>query len=112
MTEAVFHAVADPTRRHIIEALSQSGSATATALAADLDISRQAVAKHLVLLADAGLASSERVGRETRYHPQLDGLDPIAQWVTSVEGAWQKRLGALAEAVSPDGRRKPAPRPK
>ena len=64
---AVFGALADPTRRHLVEALAAEPGATATGLAATLPISRQAVAKHLKLLGDAGLVSRRRRGREARF---------------------------------------------
>ena len=60
---AVFAALADPTRRRIVYELSADGPLTATQLAARVGISRQATSKHLLELADAGLATSERVGR-------------------------------------------------
>ena len=56
MQSDVFAALADPTRRHLFSQLTQDGPLTATALASDLSISRQAVAKHLAILADAGLS--------------------------------------------------------
>jgi len=64
---AVFVALADPTRRHLITALAANGGATATGLAAELPISRQAVAKHLTALSHAGLLERERSGRDVRY---------------------------------------------
>lgn len=64
----VFGALADPTRRAIVDALARTGAATATQLAGLFPMTRQAVTKHLAALADAGLVSTERVGRELRYH--------------------------------------------
>src|SRR5205814_8220615 len=63
---AVFEALADPTRREVVRRLAQGGPATATELAGDLPVTRQAVAKHLATLAEAGLVTSDRQGRETR----------------------------------------------
>lgn len=94
-----FAALADPTRRQIVEQLVDGGPSTATALAGGLDMTRQAVAKHLQLLAQAGLATSERVGRETRFEVTLDGLADVRQWVSRVETDWQGRLGALAASL-------------
>ena len=65
--DAVFAALADPTRRQVIRALSQQGAATATGLAAALPVTRQAVTKHLSALADAGLVTATRRGREKVY---------------------------------------------
>ncbi len=64
---ATFAALADPTRRHVIDLLADREAVTATELARDLPITRQAVSKHLATLADAGLVTSQRSGRETRY---------------------------------------------
>lgn len=99
MSSAVFAALADPTRRHIVELLASRGSGTATALAGDLDISRQAVAKHLQLLQDAGLATATKVGRETRFEPCPESLASIAAWIADVESAWDARLATLATVI-------------
>lgn len=101
MVDDVFAALSDPTRRHLYSQLAQSGPLTATVLAADMSISRQAVAKHLGVLSDAGMATHRRVGRETRYEASLEPLTEIQQWIQSVEGEWQARLGALAASLRP-----------
>ena len=62
----VFAALADPTRRTVMREVSTRGSATATELALPLGVTRQAVAKHLAVLAEAGLVDARREGRETR----------------------------------------------
>jgi len=81
---AVFSALADPSRRHVLDAISERGSVTATELSGELPMTRQAVAKHLATLADAGLVEPLRQGRETRYH------------LTSMGEEWDDRLAALA----------------
>lgn len=81
----VFSALADPSRRHLMDYLASRGTATATELTGELPITRQAVAKHLATLAGAGLVSSERRGRETRYR------------LTVVGREWDDRLGALRD---------------
>jgi DNA-binding transcriptional ArsR family regulator len=92
---AVFSALADPQRRIVVELLAERGSATGTELAAQLPVTRQAVAKHLGALARAGLVESERAGRETRYRltprPLTDALD----WMVSVGAEWDERLARL-----------------
>ena len=98
MADHVFAALGDGTRRHLFSQLAQNGPLTATALASDLDITRQAVAKHLGVLSDAGMATSSRVGRETRYEAQLEPLSEVHEWIRSVEGEWAARLGALAKS--------------
>ena len=94
-----FAALADPTRRQILEHLADNGPTTATALAGELDISRQAVAKHLQLLAGAGVARSERVGRETRFVARPEGFDDVQRWMATVEGRWAERLDRLARSL-------------
>ena len=77
----VFGALADPTRRAIVEALARSGEATATQLAGLFPMTRQAVTKHLAALADAGLVSTERVGREQRYHVAPEAMAEARKWM-------------------------------
>jgi DNA-binding transcriptional ArsR family regulator len=81
----VFAALSDPTRRSLLDAVADRGDATATELAATLPISRQAVAKHLNVLASAGLVSSVRAGRETRYRPTTAPLDAASAWIARLE---------------------------
>jgi DNA-binding transcriptional ArsR family regulator len=91
----VFDALADPTRRHLVEALASRDGASATALAAELPISRQAVAKHLSTLASAGLVRSQRSGRETVYELQPAALADAADWIAEVGAEWDDRLVRL-----------------
>ncbi len=98
----LFSALADPTRRTIIERLVSGGSSTATMLAGELTISRQATAKHLNHLEVSGLAVSQRVGRETRYTLNPGPLREVSAWVGRVEGEWQARLRLLAESLDDD----------
>ena len=95
----VFAVLGDPTRRSILERLSTDGPATATRLADEVGISRQAVAKHLNLLADVGLAASERQGRETLFRAELGALDDVGAWLDRVQGEWKLRLERLARRV-------------
>jgi DNA-binding transcriptional ArsR family regulator len=97
--DATFFAIADPTRRRLIESLAR-GPATATRLAAGLPITRQAVAKHLGLLRDAELVGSDRVGRETVYTLQPEALREVTEWSARVGREWDDRLAKLADVVS------------
>jgi DNA-binding transcriptional ArsR family regulator len=93
--DAVFGALADHNRRFLVEALAQRETATATELAAELPVTRQAVSKHLNALGEAGLVESERVGRETRYRLTPGALGDALGWMEQVGAEWDARLDAL-----------------
>jgi DNA-binding transcriptional ArsR family regulator len=97
---AVFAALSDPTRRQVVERLAQEGTITATEVAGDLPVTRQAVAKHLTALAEAGLVSSSREGRETRYRLTPEPLGDAMSWMAAVGGRWDERLAALRDHVA------------
>ena len=94
----VFAALADPTRRAVLEHLSK-GDATATQIAAGLPVSRQAVAKHLGVLEDAGLVRARKTGRENRFAPTPAPLTEAISWMARVGGEWDDRLAALERYV-------------
>lgn len=93
--DLVFGALADPTRRHLIELLAAEPGATATGLAATMPISRQAVAKHLKLLGEAGLVSSRRRGREALFELEPEPLGEAVAWIGSVGTEWDRSLDGL-----------------
>jgi DNA-binding transcriptional ArsR family regulator len=95
LTGRVFDALADPNRRYVLEALAGRETATATELATELPVTRQAVAKHLAALSDAGLVESRRAGRETRYELTPAPLAEAMDWMASVGAEWDTRLAAL-----------------
>ena len=97
--DGVFAALGDPGRRSLVEAVAARGSATATELAAELPVTRQAVAKQLAALADAGLLRATRIGRETRYEVTPAPLEDAVQWLVEVGAAWEERLGALRRSL-------------
>jgi DNA-binding transcriptional ArsR family regulator len=105
-TGPVFNALADPNRRYVVEALAHRGTATATELAAELNVSRQAVAKHFAALSDAGLVESRREGRETRYELTPAPLGAALDWMADVGGAWDRRLDALSRHISGGSRKR------
>ena len=94
----VFNALADPTRRRLLSTIA-AGPATATELASDLPISRQAVVKHLSALSEAGLLERERTGRDVRYRVTPAPLSDAVSWMTSVGKQWDERLAALARTL-------------
>ena len=91
----VFDALADATRRTVLRSVAARDSATATELASEVTVSRQAVVKHLQVLADAGLVTPERHGREVRYAASADPLGPAVGWMLSAGAHWDRRLERL-----------------
>ena len=98
--DRVFAALGDPGRRSLVEAIATRGTATATELAAELPVTRQAVAKQLSALADAGLLRAKRTGRETRYEVTPGPLEDAVAWMVSVGAAWDERLAALRRSLA------------
>ena len=96
----VFDALGDPGRRSLVEAVASRGSATATELAAGLPVTRQAVAKQLAALADAGLLRSTHAGRETRYEVTPEPLGDAVAWMVDVGAEWDDRLARLGRAIT------------
>jgi DNA-binding transcriptional ArsR family regulator len=92
----VFTALADATRRGVIESLATHGECTATELAAGMPITRQAVAKHLSVLHRGGLVRPERRGRETLYHLTPQPFAHAIDWLEDVAGAAARRRRAAA----------------
>ena len=98
VAEQVFTALADPTRRAILGTLAAAGPATATDLAARLPITRQAVAKHLALLADAGLVTAEPgERRRVRYRLRSAPMQMAQQFLAALARDWDSPLDALKE---------------
>ena len=83
----------------MVETLARGGTVTASGLAAQLPITRQAVAKHLSALRGADLVTATRMGRETHYELRPQPLDDAAQWIQTVSAEWDDRLGALRRSV-------------
>jgi DNA-binding transcriptional ArsR family regulator len=96
---AVFAALADPTRRHVVETLLRDGETTVPALTGELPMSRQAVAKHLAALDEAGLVVGERTGREVLWRLRPGALRLAASWIGEAEQAWDGRLARLKRTV-------------
>jgi DNA-binding transcriptional ArsR family regulator len=101
----VFTALADPTRRAILGALAAGGPATATDLAAGLPITRQAIAKHLALLADAGLVTAEPgERRRVRYRLRSAPMQVAQQFLAALARDWDSPLGALKDHLDRSAR--------
>lgn len=95
MSDRVFDALGDPTRRRLVERLGTAGPGTAGELAADLPVTRQAVAKHLALLEEAGLVTRVRRGRSVEFRLAPGGFDDVARWTDRVGAEWSERLRRL-----------------
>jgi DNA-binding transcriptional ArsR family regulator len=90
----VLAALADPTRWQLLDRLA-GREATATVLAADLPVTRQAVVKHLGVLERAGLVRAHRQGREMRYVVRAERLDETARWMAAAARRWDDRLATI-----------------
>ena len=100
VAEAVFAALAEPTRRSILGALATHGPSTATDLAALLPISRQAITKHLELLADAGLVLAEPgERRRIRYRVNAAPMTIAQAYLAALARDWDSQLGRLQRAL-------------
>jgi DNA-binding transcriptional ArsR family regulator len=84
----------------VVETLARGGTVTASSLAAQLPITRQAVAKHLSALRGAELVSVTRIGRETHYKLRPQPLDEAAHWIQMVSADWDDRLEALRRSLA------------
>jgi DNA-binding transcriptional ArsR family regulator len=100
--DELWSAIADPSRRRVLDLLVRGGEATASTLAQDVPFTRQAVIKHLAVLEGAGLVTRHRVGREVLFGVDPDRLDEAARAMAQLADDWDRRLQAikrLAEAA-------------
>ena len=101
--DELWSAIGDPTRRRVLDLILDRGEATATVVAGELPVTRQAVAKHIAVLGRAGLVEARREGREVRYAVRPQRLDAAARSMASVAAQWDTRLVAIkriAEAAA------------
>jgi DNA-binding transcriptional ArsR family regulator len=105
VAEQVFTALADPTRRSIHAALASGGPATATDLADELPVTRQAIAKHLALLEDVGLVTAEPgERRRVRFRLRSQPMQIAQQFLAALASDWDSRLDALSEHLDRSAR--------
>lgn len=97
----VFQAIADPTRRGLLDLL-WAGERPVRQLAEPFAMSRPAISQHLRLLRDAGLVSERRVGRERLYRLRAERLREVSAWLARYERFWRERLDALGEHLEAD----------
>ncbi len=100
--DELWSAIADPSRRRVLDLLVSNGEVSASWLAGRVPFSRQGVSKHLVVLQQAGLVGRRKQGREVLYHVEADRLDEASRAMADLAGQWDRRLTMikrLAEAA-------------
>ena len=97
----VFHALGDPTRRAIVDALVR-GPCSVTKLAAPLGVTLTAIVQHLQVLEEAGLVRSEKAGRVRTASLATEGFSALEQWVRERRSMWEQRLDRLGEVLAED----------
>jgi DNA-binding transcriptional ArsR family regulator len=102
--DELWEAVADPSRRKVLDLILAHGQATPTMLAAQLPFTRQAVAKHLAILVRAGLVEARRHGREVRYTIRAERLDAAARAMADAAARWDQRLHAIKRLAEEQAR--------
>ncbi len=93
----LWEAMADPTRRKLLDLLVGRGQVTATRLTVDMPVSRQAVSKHLMLLQRVGLVEGHRLGREVRFEVHQQRLAEATRALSEVADRWDSRLRAIKQ---------------
>jgi len=97
--DQLWQALADPTRRRIVERLGR-GPASVTMLAAPLPMSLPAVIQHLQVLESCGLIASEKVGRVRTCRLEVERLDAVQDWIAVRRRTWQRRLDRLGDVLA------------
>ena len=95
----VFSAIADPTRRQLLDLLAGADELPLHELAARFPMGRTGVSKHLAILKEAGLVEDRKVGRESRYRLNASGLLAVQQWVSYYQRFWTQRIDRLRELL-------------
>ena len=114
--DELWSAIADPSRRRVLDLLVSHGEVSASRLARQVPFSRQAVSKHLVVLEQAGLVSRRKQGREVLYHVQASRLDQATRAMADLAAQWDRRLSTIkrlaetahAEAKNTEGSHPPS----
>jgi DNA-binding transcriptional ArsR family regulator len=97
--DRIFHALGDPTRRTMVERLSE-GPASVSSLAEPLKITLAAVVQHLQILEESGLVRTEKIGRVRTCRVEPAGLSVVEKWVNDRRTLWEKRFDRLGELLS------------
>ena len=98
----MFFALGDGTRLSVVTRLGSAGAMTATSLASGANVSRQAIVKHLKVLGDAGLVSSEKRGRDVLYALEPERLDDARAFLDSISASWDRAIERLRRLVEDD----------
>lgn len=99
MRRDVFQAIADPTRREIINLIAHK-PLNLNAIAGNFDISRPAISKHIKILTECGLIIIKQYGRERYCEMQLENLNPVSEWIEQYRTFWTSKLDALEQHLS------------
>ncbi len=97
--DALFRALADPTRRSLFEQLCREGEQTVGALTAHAGVSQPVVSKHLFVLREAGLVCDRHEGRNTHYSARPGALSPLFDWTREMAGFWESRFDNLEDLL-------------
>lgn len=100
--DRVFVALADPTRRLLLQLLAARRPSSATTLAGEVPVSRQAVTQHLAVLEQSRLVVSRRSGREVLFSVRPEPLTATASWMTALAETWEERLRLLKQLAEAD----------
>jgi ArsR family transcriptional regulator, cadmium/lead-responsive transcriptional repressor len=102
--DRLWAAIADPTRQQLLDRILAAGDTTATALARDLPITRQGIAKHLAVLERAGLVQATRTGREVNFSVREDRLDQATRRMAEILARWDERLATIKRIAETERR--------
>ncbi|NIG56460.1 helix-turn-helix transcriptional regulator [Chitinophaga sp. Cy-1792] len=105
MRRDVFQAIADPTRRDIIQLLAGKPQ-NLNSIADNFDISRPAISKHIKILTECGLVIIQAEGRERYCHVSLGGLRQVAEWTNQYREFWNEKLDALGDFLAEEKKNK------
>ncbi|AJY74052.1 ArsR/SmtB family transcription factor [Paenibacillus beijingensis] len=94
----VFQAIADPTRRRLLQLLADQ-ELPVTVISGHFPMSRTAVSKHLNILAEAGLVKERKIGRERRYRMETEPLQELRRWLSYYDRYWDNKMAALQKFV-------------
>ena len=101
-TRDVFNAIADPTRRQLLDLLAEVDEVPLHTMTAKFPMGRTGVSKHLSILKEAGLVEHRKVGRESRYHLNAARLRDVQEWVSFYEQFWTHRIDRLTDLLGED----------